>query len=613
MQVSHKFTLMFLATVFLAVVFVTRGLASSNELTVGVLAIRGDETCIQMWAPTIHYLTDEIEGHTFYLVPLDLDEMSGALEQRKVDFVLTNPGNYVELERRFDVTRLATLRNLRHGKPYTRFGAVIFVRADRDDIHTISDLKNRSFGAVDKAAFGGFQMAWRELRDAGVDPFRDFPRLQFFGFPQDNVVLGVRDGQIDAGTVRTGILERMAAEGPIRLEDFRILNQQTSEGFPFHYSTRLYPEWAFAKTGKTSDELAKAVAIALMKMPGNHPAAAAGQYMGWTVPLDYQPVHELFRELEIGPYQKSGRIPVIDVIRQYWYWFALIAAAILFTLFHDVLVKRQVRVRTSELAQTNRALEKEVIERKRAEEEARTTIEENRRLTSQLINVREAEHRALARELHDEMGQCLTTIKTDAILVKERTIRCPIYEQGDKCSKEIGRSAEEIVKVTAHVYDIVHSMMRRLRPSTLDDLGLEATLQSCISAAKLNDRGVECHHTFSGRLDTLGELINITLYRVLQEALTNVAKHAHANNVWIEVIRDENIGPDKSGDVVRMRVCDDGQGMDVEAKTRRFGLIGLRERLRAVNGTFQMESEQGKGTFVTVAIPVQGKAIGEVS
>jgi glucose-6-phosphate-specific signal transduction histidine kinase len=156
-------------------------------------------------------------------------------------------------------------------------------------------------------------------------------------------------------------------------------------------------------------------------------------------------------------------------------------------------------------------------------------------------------------------------------------------------------------------------MMRRLRPSTLDDLGLEATLQSCISAAKLNDRGVECHHTFSGRLDTLGELINITLYRVLQEALTNVAKHAHANNVWIEVIRDENIGPDKSGDVVRMRVCDDGQGMDVEAKTRRFGLIGLRERLRAVNGTFQMESEQGKGTFVTVAIPVQGKAIGEVS
>ena len=612
-QMKHKLTLIFSAAVFVAGFCTTGALASSNGVAVGVLAIRGDETCIQMWTPTIRYLTENIVGNKFYLVPLDLDEISGTLEQRKVDFVLTNPGNYVELERRFGVTRIATLRNLRHSEPYTLFGAVIFVRADREDISELSDLKDGSFGAVHEDAFGGFQMAWRELRDVGIDPFRDFSHLQFLGFPQDNVVLSVRDGEIDAGTVRTDILERMADEGQIRLEDFHILNAQTSEDFPFRHSTRLYPEWAFAKASDTSDELGKSVAIALMKMPSNHPAAAAGKYAGWTVPLDYQPVHELFRDLEIGPYRKSGRIPVLDVIKQYWRWFALIAAIILFTMFHNILVKRQVRLRTRELSHTNRALENEVIERKRAEEEAQANNEENRRLTSQLINIREAEHRALARELHDEMGQCLTTIKTDAILVKEQTKRCPVFGHGDSCPKEIGRSAEEIVRVTEHVYDIVHNMMRRLRPHALDDLGLEAALQSCISLARLLDHGILCHHTFSGRLDTLGEQVNITLYRVLQEALTNVAKHAHAKNVWIEVAKDENIEQDKSREVIRMRICDDGQGMDVKAKTSRFGLIGLRERLRTVNGTFRMDSEQGKGTCVTVAIPVDGKAIGEVS
>jgi len=588
-------------------------LAESRGVAVGVLSIRGDNTCIKMWTRTIRYLTDEIFEHTFYLIPLELDEMSSALEQHKVDFVLTNPGNYVELERLFGISRIVTMRNLRHGKPYTVFGAVIFTRADRDDIHTISDLENRSFGAVDKAAFGGFQVAWRELKDAGIEPFSDFSSLRFFGFPQDNVILSVRDGLIDAGTVRTGILEHMAAEGKIQLQDFRILNQQTSESFPFYYSTRLYPEWAFAKTSNTSDELAKAVTIALLKMPENHAAAVSGQYAGWTVPLDYQPVHELFRELEIGPYRTSGRIHIVDVIRQHWYWVVLIVAVILFLLFNDVLVRRQVRSRKSELARTNRALGKEVIERKWAEEEARTTIEENRRLTSKLINVREAEHRALARNLHDEMGQCLTAIKTDATLVKELANQCPMYEPETRCLKKIVRSADEIVKVTEHVYDIVHSMMRRLRPSTLDDLGLEATLQTGISAAKLGDYGVDCHHIFSGRLDTLGEKINITLYRVLQEALTNVTKHADAKNIWIEVARGDKLLPGESGDVVRMRIHDDGRGMDTEAKTDRFGLIGLRERLRAVNGTFQLESEPGKGTLITVAIPVKERAIDEVS
>jgi len=592
--VGCRFAVVFSAGLLIAG-FASSGVwASSIAVTVGVLAIRGDEACIQMWTPTIRYLTEQIVGHTFYLVPLDLGEMSGALEQRKVDFVLTNPGNYVELERRFGVTRLATLRNLRHGKPYTLFGAVIFVRADRDDIHTISDLKNRSFGAVDKAAFGGFQMAWRELRDAGVDPFRDFPRLQFFGFPQDNVVLGVRDGQIDAGTVRTGILERMAAEGQIRLEDFRILNQQTSAGFPFHYSTRLYPEWAFAKTGNTSDELAKAVAIALMKMPGNHPAAAAGQHMGWTVPLDYQPVHELFRELKIGPYLKPDEVSFLELIKEYWYWLALALTTILLSIVHNFVVKRQVTLRTGELSQTNRALEKEVAERRKAEDDARRLLDEKRFLAQKCMEVQEDERHHLARELHDELGQCITAIQADAETIQK------LSKDSDA---RLVASASAIRGVSSRIYEVVHSMMQRLRPSVLDDAGLVDTLKEEVSAWQARQPNTTYRLNVTGNLDALGERINISIYRVMQECLTNVAKHSMATEVVINLGIIEGSPVDR----LQLEVQDNGVGMDPKSVVAGFGLVGMRERVEALNGEFELSATSGVGTNITVTVPLAGR------
>lgn len=594
MVVGCRFAVVFSAGLLIAG-FASSGVwASSIAVTVGVLAIRGDEACIQMWTPTIRYLTEQIVGHTFYLVPLDLGEMSGALEQRKVDFVLTNPGNYVELERRFGVTRLATLRNLRHGKPYTLFGAVIFVRADRDDIHTISDLKNRSFGAVDKAAFGGFQMAWRELRDAGVDPFRDFPRLQFFGFPQDNVVLGVRDGQIDAGTVRTGILERMAAEGQIRLEDFRILNQQTSAGFPFHYSTRLYPEWAFAKTGNTSDELAKAVAIALMKMPGNHPAAAAGQHMGWTVPLDYQPVHELFRELKIGPYLKPDEVSFLELIKEYWYWLALALTTILLSIVHNFVVKRQVTLRTGELSQTNRALEKEVAERRKAEDDARRLLDEKRFLAQKCMEVQEDERHHLARELHDELGQCITAIQADAETIQK------LSKDSDA---RLVASASAIRGVSSRIYEVVHSMMQRLRPSVLDDAGLVDTLKEEVSAWQARQPNTTYRLNVTGNLDALGERINISIYRVMQECLTNVAKHSMATEVVINLGIIEGSPVDR----LQLEVQDNGVGMDPKSVVAGFGLVGMRERVEALNGEFELSATSGVGTNITVTVPLAGR------
>lgn len=375
----------------------SESLAQVPEVTIGLLAHRGDDAGRKKWASTTAYLGDAIPDRRFRLIPLDLNEMDQALAANRLDLILTNPGNYVELEDRYGISRIATLKNMRHGRSYKVFGAVIFTRADRKDIKTLADLRGETFAAVARDAFGGFQMAWRELREINIDPFTDLADLRFTGFPQDDIVEMVLSGKVTAGTVRTNVLETMAEQHLIDLADIRILNPQQSDDFPFRHSTRLYPEWAFAKSRHTSEELAKQVAIALLRLSSDHPAVQAGNYSGWTVPLSYQPVHELFRELEIGPYQRSTELTLAAAIQKYWYWIVVVSVIILSSLFHLISVERKVVARTRQLTETNRALENEISERKKTEQEIQTLFKENRFLVQKYMAVQEEERRHLAR------------------------------------------------------------------------------------------------------------------------------------------------------------------------------------------------------------------------
>jgi two-component system sensor histidine kinase TtrS len=567
--------------------------AAGSEVVIGVLAHRGDEACISKWTPTIDYLNEEIPGYDFRMLPLDLNEMSAALAQGDLDFILTNPGNYVDLERKFGVSRITTLKNLHFGNPYTVFGGVIFTRADRGDIQELVDLDDKAFGAVSADAFGGFQMAWRELKQAGIDPYRDLSRLQFFDFPQDDIVYAVRDGLIDAGTVRAETLERMIIDGQVERTDFRILNALNADEYPFPHSTRLYPEWAFAKVKSTPGALAKSVAIALMRMPAGHPAMIAGDYAGWTVPLNYQPVHELFMELGIGPYQRSGMSAFRELLARYWYWLVLLVVAALFSVIHNILVKRQVKLRTRELSQTNRALETEVAVRKQAEEDARTLLEQKRFLAQKCMAVQEEERRYLARELHDELGQCITAIQADAEIIQDLS---------GACDSRLKASAGAIQGVSSRIYEVVHTLMLRYRPGVLDDLGLVETIRDEVNGWQVRQPDTVYTLNFSGELDTLGEDLNICIYRIIQESLTNIAKYARATSVHIE------IAVEQAGSVqqLRVEVQDNGAGFDPRAGAGGFGLVGMRERVEALRGEFTLTTKPGNGTRITVILPLNG-------
>lgn len=320
---------------------------AGGDVRIGVLAKRGDERTQSRWQPTADYLGEQIPGYHFKIVPLGFHEIGEAVADRKVDFVLTNSGIYVDFEIRYGVGRIATMQNRNGSVGYTRFGGVIFTRAQRHDINTVRDLAGKRFYAVDENSFGGYLAAWREMQQAGVRPNKD-TQLYFAG-THDAVVEAVLNGVADAGTVRTDTLERMRNEGKIKLADIKILNPQHHVGFGYLCSTRLYPEWPFAKLAHTPDDLSDAVASALLRMSPDSPAARSGLVSGWTVPRNYQPVHALMRELHLGPYERHGRITFRDLIRNYWHWVLLtLLAILLLSITTGYVTRLNVRLRKAE-------------------------------------------------------------------------------------------------------------------------------------------------------------------------------------------------------------------------------------------------------------------------
>jgi ABC-type phosphate/phosphonate transport system substrate-binding protein len=301
----------------------------ANVLKVGILAKLGTEEGMKMWTALGEYLTKKVPPYTFEIVPLAFSEIHLAVRRRTVDFILTNPKFYIELESLYGLGRIATLNNkLTQGRTHSMFGGVVFTKSSRNDIRNYQDLKSKSFMAVDKLSFGGWQVALCELRHYQIDPSKYFSNISFGG-THEAVVYAVRDGTVDAGTVRTDTLERMAAEGKIKLEDFFILNARQYDNFPLFLSTELYPEWSFARTQRVSDKLATQVSIALMQLTPDEPAAIVSKSAGWVVPHNYQKVEECLKELSsendshlIGGIKLNNLAPD-NVILSYWCWIVL--------------------------------------------------------------------------------------------------------------------------------------------------------------------------------------------------------------------------------------------------------------------------------------------------
>ncbi|HIE00915.1 MAG TPA: PAS domain S-box protein [Thiotrichaceae bacterium] len=269
----------------------------------------------------------------------------------------------------------------------------------------------------------------------------------------------------------------------------------------------------------------------------------------------------------------------------------------IFCVLQDITEHKLAQEKTLSLLEENQRAQTEMLllleENQKTQVETLRLLDDNRFLISRYMAIQEDERRLLARELHDEFGQYLTAIQADA----EAIVELAQQDIGINHLKNIVLSGEAILSVSSHVYDVVHTLMRQLRPSGLDELGLVETLRDYLATWEVRHQ-TPCHFIAKGDLHHLGETINIHLYRVVQESLTNIAKYAQASHVSIRLHND------KVSERLTLCVQDDGCGLNQNQHKRGLGLIGMRERAQALDGKWQLDSTPGKGVKITFTIPI---------
>jgi len=235
----------------------------------------------------------------------------------------------------------------------------------------------------------------------------------------------------------------------------------------------------------------------------------------------------------------------------------------------------------------------EIERRLLAEQRIAELLARNRDLTRELIAAQENERRALARELHDELGQMCNAIHVEAAYIARLT---------DRQQAAARASAGRIAAIVEQLYQLVRGMLRRLRPAALDNLGLVPAIEDLCEGWAARS-GIVCRFTAESSPDTVDDAAAIALYRTVQEALSNVARHSSASRVEVRLRHEACAGPAQSMQNLILTIDDDGCGMEHAAPRSGLGLLGMQERVAALGGALALDTAPGQGLRLRVAIP----------
>lgn len=598
-SVSYYITLIFVLTATL--VFSNKVLSDNKVFKVGVRAIKGTVAAKKTWVETIDYLNKNIKNYQFELTPIaGFHEMKVAVKNKEIDFVLTNPLAYIQLNKQSGITRLLTLNKKQpNGVASTTFAAVIFTRSGRKDILSLYDLKNKSIMGVHEQAFGGWRMALRELLHHDIDPHTDSSKILFtHNNTHEAVVSSVLAGDVDVGTVRTGVIEKLIQQGKVKRDSIAILNSHNDDLHALH-STQHYPEWPFAVLPHIPSDISNAVFDTLLNIKPQSAAAMTGEYVNWVAPFEYSEVYNLSNELA------QQHITFSNIWGKHWITillFIVFVFSITFYTFYLFSINKRLIISELELSQHREHLEDTVKIRTEELTDEKIKADKANKAKSEFLS-----------NMSHELRTPLNSILGFSELIKMDASK----------NKEVSNNADEIISAGDYLLSLINEIL---------DL---ATIES--GKAELNLEQVSCNDVLKTSLDIVSPLSNKKNITINLNSISEchvIADSKRLQQICINLLSNA-IKYNKPGGTIsitlgrndqnqcKCSIKDSGIGIKPEFYSRVFqpfardrsnadiiegtgvGLVITKHLIEQMQGEINFNSEYGIGTEFWVTLPAQ--------
>lgn len=512
--------------------------AQAGEWSVGVLAMRGDAATARDWQPLIDSLNGSVSGERFRLQPLDLAQMREAVNRGSVQFVVTNPAQFVQLNSHYHLRWLASLRAANGDRATGNIiGSVILVRRD-SGITTPQALMGKTVGAIDPQAFGGYLTGYKALSDAGIRPERDF-HLRFTGFPADALLYLLRERAIQAAIVPVCLLEKMDREGLINPADFRPLLQRPTS-VPCVSSTPLYPNWSFAALPGLDNSLVDAVARALLTAPPQSPFL-------WGAPASTSEVEALLRAVNQHPEQRRRWLDIKSWLIQHQTAVGLSLAVLALLIVNHIWIALLVRRRGRQLLHAEEQL--------RRQEQA---LENARQL-----NVLGEMASGFAHELNQPLAAIRLYAQGCLIQLRKTDAGHPLLGPLENIDRQAQRGGETIHNLRQWVQPTAEAIdQTRWRPTAVSE-----TAERVWTLLRLTQRYPDLK-LFNNVTPSLTLTLPPALLEQLLANLLLNAAQAGANAVWLSAVQSER--------AIELHLQDNAGGMTT---------AGLEQAFRPFNTT----------------------------
>ena len=630
---------------------------------IGVLSASPVNEARSQWVPLGYYLRDRVPDADFAVVPMNFNELEKAISANDLDFVLTNPAQYVDWNERFGVECIATLEVNDGVGSSSLYGGAVFVKLSNEDIHSWGDLKGKRFVAVNEIDFGGWLSVWREFKKGRINPFRDFRSLRFLG-DQERVVDTVLSGEADAGSVQTGTLEKMASEGKIRIEDIRVIYNKVAHGLNEDkgnvlHSTRFYPQWPLARTRRVNEGLAKQVTIALLQMESDDLAAVAGGYAGWTIPSSYTDVSKCLQEIGFGPFRNYGKMNEGQFLQIYKWRILTVCALFLLALafaFYVGHLNRRLLRSTRKLEEELKVKSKMEADLRRNDMALRNMVMDLAETHGSLQSVRDqllqSEKMAaigqLAAGVAHELNNPLGFISNNIGILQEYWDKLQeIFELYAGLSRALEVGTPDSVDKALHAIDVkaaqydMDYLMEDAKNIYIESLQGVERMQRIINDLKTfarEDRAVRSHEDICQIMDSILGIVHnemkykATLIKEYASVLPLVpCNKQQIGQVFINILLNAVQSIEKRGEIrIRVYQDEDGGMVKVDIEDTGFGIpeqnlnkvfepffstkdvgqgtgLGLSISYDIVHkhgGTLSVKSQVGKGSTFTIALPI---------